>query len=61
VAGARLMVLCDTNILIEFYKGTPTILQVLRRIEQQNIAVSAITKAELYFAFADFENNCNSK
>lgn len=26
------MILCDTNILIEFYKGNPEIIQTLRTI-----------------------------
>ncbi|GEM_PF-1091908 len=47
------MILCDTNILIEFYKGNPAIIQALRDIGQANIAVSAITKAELLFGARD--------
>jgi tRNA(fMet)-specific endonuclease VapC len=43
------MILCDTDILIEFYKNTPHILQELRHIGQTNLAISAITQAELYF------------
>ncbi len=43
------MILCDTNILIEFYKGNPEILGELQHIGQSNLAVSVITEAELYF------------
>ena len=43
------MILCDTDVLIEFYKNTPQILQELRYIGQHNLAISAITQAELYF------------
>jgi tRNA(fMet)-specific endonuclease VapC len=43
------MVLCDTNILIEFYKNTPHIIQELKHITLHNLAISAITKGELYF------------
>lgn len=43
------MILCDTNILIEFYKNNPAIIQELRIIGQSNIAVSVIIQAELYF------------
>ena len=43
------MILCDTNILIEFYKGNPEILEKLQYIGQSNLAVSAISEAELYF------------
>lgn len=43
------MILCDTNILIEFYKNSPQIVQELRQIGQNQLAVSPITQAELYF------------
>jgi tRNA(fMet)-specific endonuclease VapC len=42
------MVLCDTNILIEFYKNNPQIVQELRQIGQNQLAISVITQAELY-------------
>ncbi|MGZ0080565.1 PIN domain-containing protein [Methylomonas sp. YC3] len=47
------MILCDTNILIEFYKGNPEIIQTLRTIGPTNIAVSVITKAELFYGARD--------
>ena len=43
------MILCDTGILIEFYKNNPVIVQELRKIGQEQLAISAITQAELYF------------
>ena len=43
------MILCDTNILIEFYKNTQRVVQELRHIGQNRLAVSAVTLAELYF------------
>lgn len=43
------MILCDTDVLIEFYKNTAHILQELYTIGQQQLAVSVITQAELYF------------
>lgn len=43
------MILCDTGILIEFYKNNPVIVQELRKIGQKQLAISAITQAELYF------------
>lgn len=43
------MILCDTGILIEFYKNNSTIVQELRKIGQDQLAISAITQAELYF------------
>lgn len=43
------MILCDTNILIEFYKNNPAIVGELRVIGPNRMAVSVITQAELYF------------
>ena len=43
------VVLCDTNIIIEFYKGNAAILKSLRSIGQENIAVSIITFGELIY------------
>lgn len=43
------MILCDTNILIEFYKNNQSVVRELQRIGVDNVAVSAITVAELYY------------
>ncbi len=43
------MILCDTNVLIEFYKGNPPIVEALRQIGVSNLAISVITQAELYY------------
>jgi tRNA(fMet)-specific endonuclease VapC len=44
------MILCDTNILIEFYKNNTNIIQELRQIGSQNLTISIIiTRAELYY------------
>ena len=43
------MILCDTNILIEFYKNRPQITQELRQIGQDQLAISVVTQAELYY------------
>jgi predicted nucleic acid-binding protein len=47
------MILCDTNILIEFYKANPTVIQTLQHMGSANIAVSVITKAELFYGARD--------
>lgn len=47
------MILCDTNILIEFYKGNAQITEDLRAIGSENIAISVITQAELYYGALD--------
>lgn len=43
------MILCDTNILIEFYKNNLKVVPELRQIGYSQLAISVITKAELYF------------
>ena len=43
------MILCDTNILIEFYKSNPQITQELRLLGLSQLAISVITQAELYY------------
>lgn len=43
------MILCDTDVLIEFYKNNQQILQELRHIGMANLAICTITQAELYF------------
>lgn len=52
------LVLCDTNILIEFYRNNARILTELRKIGQSNIAISVVTAGELiYGAFNKQELN----
>lgn len=43
------IVLCDTNILIEFYKNNQDIVARLQDIGNNNIAISAVTAGELLF------------
>ena len=43
------MIICDTNILIEFYKNNSVIVRNLRHIGAKNIAISVVTIAELYY------------
>jgi tRNA(fMet)-specific endonuclease VapC len=47
------MILCDTNILIEFYKGNSDIVQELENVGLSNLAISIITAGELYFGARD--------
>ena len=47
------MILCDTNILIEFYRGNPKIIQELERVGLGDLAVSIISTGELYFGARD--------
>lgn len=43
------MILVDTNILIEIYRDNQSIIERVRHIGQGNIAISAVTSAELIF------------
>lgn len=43
------LVLCDTNIIIEFYKGNGEIVEKLQKIGVENIFISSVTAAELVF------------
>lgn len=43
------MILCDTNILIEFYKNNLNIIAELGSIGLNQLAISTITQAELYY------------
>ena len=47
--GQAKIVLCDTDIIIEFYRNNPDIISELKKIGQQNIAVSIITAGELIY------------
>lgn len=47
------MIICDTNILIEFYKGNSDIVQELENVGLSNLAISIITAGELYFGARD--------
>lgn len=41
--------LCDTDVIIEFYRNNPDIIAELKKIGQQNIAVSTVTAGELIY------------
>lgn len=43
------MILCDTNIIIEFYKNNPSIINELKEIGQLNMAISVVTSGELIY------------
>ncbi|WOK08089.1 type II toxin-antitoxin system VapC family toxin [Imperialibacter roseus] len=43
------LVLCDTNIIIEFYKENATILEALKQIGQENIVLSIVSSGELMY------------
>ena len=43
------MILVDTNIFIEYYKNNISICEILKHIDPQEIVVSDVVCAELYF------------
>jgi tRNA(fMet)-specific endonuclease VapC len=47
------VILCDTNILIEFYKGRADVIKTLSAVGVSNLAISVITVGELYFGARD--------
>ena len=47
------MILCDTNILIEIYRDNAKIIEAVKQIGQENIAVSDVTCAELLYGARD--------
>ena len=47
--GQDKVVLCDTDVIIEFYRNNPDIISELKTIGQENIAVSIITAGELIY------------
>lgn len=53
------MILADTNILIELFKGNQTVLADLQHIGPNNIAISAVTVMELYCAMLFINWNYN--
>jgi tRNA(fMet)-specific endonuclease VapC len=43
------IILCDTDVLIEFYRNNQTVINNLRRIGQANIAISIAIVGEILF------------
>jgi len=43
------MLLCDTDVIIEFLKGNDTVASTLRSMGLANISTSIITTMELYY------------
>ena len=56
------MILCDTNIIIEIFKGNERTIEKIKTIGLENIVISSISVMELYFgAFNKRELNRNSE
>jgi tRNA(fMet)-specific endonuclease VapC len=48
-AESKLMILLDTNILIEVFKGNTTVITAVQEANPENLALSSITAMELYY------------
>ena len=49
MAEKDLMILCDTNVIIETLKGDEKTIKFVERIGLENIGISSVTVMELYF------------
>jgi predicted nucleic acid-binding protein len=49
MAERDIMILCDTNIIIEILKGNKGTINIIESIGLENIAISSVTVMELYF------------
>jgi len=49
MAEKNLMILCDTNVIIEILKGNEKTITIIESIGLENIAISSVTVMELYF------------
>jgi predicted nucleic acid-binding protein len=49
MAERDIMILCDTNIIIEILKGNKRTINIIESIGLENIAISSVTLMELYF------------
>jgi len=47
------MILCDTNILIEFYRGRADVMEIFSAVGISNLAVSVVTVGELFYGARD--------
>ena len=54
------MILIDTNIFIEFYRNNTAICEILERIDPQEIVVSDVVCAELYFGTRNKQELANT-
>jgi len=43
------MILCDTNVLIEAFKGNEKIIRKIDQLGIENIGISSVTVMELYY------------
>ncbi len=47
--ASKIIVLCDTNVIIEFFKENPEVVYNIEKIGVDSIYISVITAGELYF------------
>ena len=49
MAERDIMILCDTDVIIEILKGNKRTINIIESIGLENIAISSVTVMELYF------------
>ena len=49
------LVLCDTNVFIRLFRKDPTMIKEVKHVGQERLALSAISKAEIYYGMVDRE------
>jgi predicted nucleic acid-binding protein len=47
------MILCDTNVLIEFYKGRADVVETFVKVGVSGLAISVVTAGELLYGAHD--------
>lgn len=47
------MILCDTNVLIELYRGNTGVTDILKEAGVANLSISVVTSGELYYGARD--------
>ncbi len=45
----KIVILCDTNIIIEFFKKNVQVVKAIEQVGEASVYISSITVAELYF------------
>ncbi|MFY7908752.1 MAG: PIN domain-containing protein [Emticicia sp.] len=51
------MILCDTNIIFEIFRGNSIVIDELEKIGYENLAICDVTIGEIYFGMRKGEEN----
>ena len=53
--SAAPLVLCDTNVFIRLFRKDPVMIDKIKHLGRERLALSVITKGEVYFGMVDRE------